>query len=43
MQHEVAYVPLPEVLLVFVVRGAVKHAKECEQILRRAVESIRLR
>jgi hypothetical protein len=43
LQHEVAYVPLAEVLLIFVVRGAVQHAEECGQILRAAISSIRLR
>ena len=43
LEHEVAYVPLPGVLLVFVVHGAVQHAEACGQILREAVESIRLR
>lgn len=42
-QHEIAYVPLPEVLLVFVVRGAVQHAEACGQLLRAAITSIRLR
>jgi hypothetical protein len=43
LQHEVAYVPLPEVLLVFVVHGAVQHAEACGQLLREAITSIRLR
>jgi hypothetical protein len=42
LQHEIAYVPLAEVLLVFVVHGAVQHARECGQLLREAITSIRL-
>ncbi|MEP7123290.1 MAG: DcrB-related protein [Byssovorax sp.] len=43
IQHEVAYLPLSEVLLVFVARGTITHARECGELLQAAIESIRLR
>ena len=41
--HEIAYVPLAEVLLVFIVRASVVHAGACRELMREAIESIRLR
>jgi hypothetical protein len=41
--HEVAYVPLAGVCLVFVVRASVVHAGACRELIREAIESIRLR
>jgi hypothetical protein len=43
IQHEVAYLPLASALLVFVVRGPVKQAEACGQVLREAVGGIQLR
>lgn len=43
LQFEVAYVPLADVLLIFVVRGVVKHAAECGELLREVIGSVRLR
>ena len=41
--HEVAYVPLVDVLLVFSVRASVVHAGACRELIREAIESLELR
>ena len=41
--HEVAYVPLAGVILVFRMHASVVHAGACRELIREVIESIRLR
>jgi hypothetical protein len=43
VHHEIAYLPLAEVLMVFTIRGRIVHAAACHELLGQAIGTLKLR